>query len=217
MVVFSAYAAQMLNAVKFIVKVPPRYPRASASAKRILEVLDTQPALADGRLSEGKPGLRGDIAFHHVSIRYPGAARPVLEDISFNAKQGETVAFIDATGSGKTTLIHLALRLYDVSGGEVLIDGVDVRDYRQEALQGKIGYVPQKAVLFRGTVQDNVAYGRCGAEELPQGAVREALRIAQAEDFVGQLDGGCREVPWAPATLARWLCPPKNPARPGGA
>jgi ATP-binding cassette subfamily B protein len=206
MVVMTAYASQVMSCIKFITKVLPRWPRASVSAKRICEVLDTEPALLDGALVGGIDGVRGEVAFRNVSFRYPGAANNVLEDISFTANRGETVAFIGATGSGKSTLLSLILRFYEASAGQVLVDGVDVREYSRKALYNKIGYVPQKAVLFKGTVASNVAYGDNGRGNGASGGsgggasgsdgnysvddIRAAVQLAQAKGFVEDLEGG---------------------------
>ena len=190
MVVFSAYAMQILNAVKFIVKVVPRYPRAAVSARRINEVLETEPLIKDGRMTEGKPGIVGEVVFKNVSFRYPGAAKNVLDGISFTARQGETVAFIGSTGSGKSTLVNLVPRLFDAVEGQVLVDGINVKDYKQEALNNKIGYIPQNAVLFNGTVSSNVTYGDNGKGGYSGDDVRKAVHIAQGDEFVGKMEGG---------------------------
>ncbi len=190
MVVFSQYAMQVIMSFMMLVMIFIMLPRASVSAKRINEVLDTEPNILDGTETEGKPGIVGQVEFRSVSFKYPDAAEPVLENISFTAKQGETVAFIGSTGSGKSTLINLVPRFFDATDGEILIDGVNVKDYKMEALFNKIGYVPQKAVLFRGTIKSNVAYGDNGSEEYSEGEVRRAVQIAQSTDFVEKMDGG---------------------------
>ena len=189
MVVFSAYAMQVIMSFMMLVMIFVLWPRASVSAKRINEVLETAPAILDGKVNEGKPGKEGEIEFRNVSFRYPGAADDVLSDISFTAKRGETVAFIGSTGSGKTSLVNLIPRFYDASGGEVLVDGVNVRDYTQEALHNKIGYVPQKAVTFRGTVASNIRYGDNGIEAATDEEVAKAMQIAQGAVFVNQMEG----------------------------
>lgn len=190
MTVFSSYAVQVIMSFMMLVMVFIMLPRASVSAKRINEVLDTHPRILDGNKTEGKSGITGEIEFKSVSFKYPDAAESVLEDISFTAKQGETVAFIGSTGSGKSTLINLIPRFFDVTRGEVLIDGVNVKEYRLESLLNKIGYVPQKAVLFKGTVESNVAYGDNGSgEEYDIDSVKNAVRIAQAADFVEKMEG----------------------------
>ena len=190
MVVFSQYSMQVIMAFMMLVMMFIMLPRASVSAKRINEVLDTEPRVLDGGETEGKPGVVGELEFRSVSFKYPDAAEPVLEDISFTAKRGETVAFIGSTGSGKSTLINLVPRFFDATDGEILIDGVNVRDYKQESLFNKIGYVPQKAVLFKGTVESNVAYGDNGGEDYGIDEVKKAVQIAQGSDFVEKMDGG---------------------------
>ncbi len=190
MVVFSSYSVQVIMSFMMLVMIFFLLPRASVSAKRINEVLGTKPTINNGSLQEGIKGIRGEIEFKNVSFRYPGAAEYVLEDVSFKAKEGETVAFIGSTGSGKSTLINLIPRFYDVTDGEVLIDGVNVKDYNQEYLHNKIGYVPQKAVLFRGTVESNVGYGDNGSEKADIESVKTAVRIAQGTDFVEKMEKG---------------------------
>ena len=189
MVVFSAYAMQVIMSFMMLVMIFVLWPRASVSAKRINEVLETQPSILDGTRTEGEAGRTGEIEFRGVNFRYPGAADDVLCGISFTARRGETVAFIGSTGSGKTTLVNLIPRFYDASGGEVLIDGVNVKDYTQEALHNKIGYVPQKAVTFRGTVASNVAYGENGKSPATEEEIQRAMRIAQGADFVENMEG----------------------------
>jgi ATP-binding cassette subfamily B protein len=164
-------------------------PRASVSAKRINEVLDAEPTILDGERMEGEPGLTGEITFRNVGFKYPDAADYVLEDVSFTASSGETVAFIGSTGSGKSTLINLVPRFFDATEGEVLIDGVNVKDYKLESLYNKIGYVPQKAVLFKGTVSSNVGYGDNGVGSFAEDEVKWAVQIAQGSDFVEKMDG----------------------------
>ena len=190
MVVFSQYAMQVIMSFMMLVMIFIMLPRASVSAKRINEVLDTKPQILDGNKTEGKPGIRGEVVFKSVGFKYPDAAESVLEDISFTASPGETVAFIGSTGSGKSTLINLIPRFFDATGGEILIDGVNVKDYKMEALFNKIGYVPQKAVLFKGTVESNVAYGDNGGEGYGIDEVKKAVQIAQGADFVENMEGG---------------------------
>lgn len=190
MVVFSQYAMQVIMSFMMLVMMFIMLPRASVSAKRINEVLDTKPNILDGSKTGGRPGIVGEVEFRSVSFKYPDAAEPVLENISFTAKRGETVAFIGSTGSGKSTLINLVPRFFEATDGEVLIDGVNVKDYKMEALFNKIGYVPQKAVLFKGTVKSNVAYGDNGSgEDYSMDEVRKAVRIAQGADFVEKMEG----------------------------
>ncbi len=165
-------------------------PRADVSAKRINEVLDTKPQITDGKETRGKAGMAGEVEFRAVSFQYPDTAERVLENISFTAKQGETVAFIGSTGSGKSTLINLIPRFFDATEGEVLVNGVNVKNYKLEALLNKIGYVPQKSVLFKGTVTTNVAYGENGGEGYSEDEVKKAVQIAQGADFVEKMEGG---------------------------
>ena len=189
MVVFSAYAMQVIMSFMMIVMIFVFWPRASVSAKRINEVLETPLSILDGTRTEGDAGRLGEIEFRNVSFRYPDAADDVLSGISFTAKRGEIVAFIGSTGSGKTTLVNLIPRFYDATAGEVLVDGVNVKDYTQDALHNKIGYVPQKAVSFRGTVVSNIAYGENGRERPTGDEIQAAMRIAQGAGFVGQMEG----------------------------
>ncbi len=181
MVVFMQYAMQVIMAFLMLVMIFVMLPRVLVSARRINEVLDTKGCIRDGTRKQGKPGLVGEIEFRDVCFRYPDADGDALHHISFTAHRGQTVALIGATGSGKSSIINLIPRLYDASSGSVLVDGVDVRDYTQQALRAKIGFVPQKAFLFSGTVGSNVGYG---AEEASQEAVRQAVSIAQAAEFV---------------------------------
>lgn len=189
MVVFSQYSMQIIMSFMMMVMMFVILPRASVSAKRINEVLDTESTILDGNEADGMPGHAGEVTFNHVSFKYPDGAEYVLEDISFTAKQGETVAFIGSTGSGKSTLINLVPRFFDVTEGEVLIDGVNVKDYKLEALYNKIGYVPQKAVLFKGTVGFNVAYGENGGDGYSEDEIKKAVQIAQGADFVEEMEG----------------------------
>lgn len=188
MMVFSAYAIQVIMAFMMMTMIFIILPRAAVSAKRINEVLDTVPTILDGTQKQ-QPAAQGTIQVNHVSFRYPGAADYVLQDISFTAKQGETVAFIGATGSGKTTLINLIPRFYDATDGEVLVDGVNVRDYKMTELRNRIGYVSQRAVLFSGSVTSNVAFGDNGGEAATESDVRDAVSLAQSADFVEKMEG----------------------------
>jgi len=190
MIVFSQYAMQVIMSFMLLVIIFMMYPRASVSAKRVNEVLNTKPIIKDGSETEGKPGFTGEVTFKNVGFKYPDAADYVLHNISFTAKRGETVAFIGSTGSGKSTLINLIPRFFDATEGEVLVGGINVKDYKLEALYNKIGYVPQKAVLFKGTVSSNVAYGENGGESYGADEVKRAVRIAQGADFVEKMEGG---------------------------
>ncbi len=188
MVVFSSYAVQVIMSFMMLVMIFILLPRASVSAKRINEVLETKPVIIDGDKKDGEMGVQGTIEFKNVSFQYPGAADYVLENISFQAGKGETVAFIGSTGSGKSTLISLIPRFYDATEGEILVDGVNVKDYAQEALHNKIGYVPQKAVMFRGTVSSNVAFGDNGKKKPLPEEIKSAVRTAQGSEFVENME-----------------------------
>lgn len=188
MVVFSSYAMQVVMAFMMLTMIFIMLPRASVSAKRINEVLDTQPRILDGSVTEGEPGWEGEVEFRHVSFKYPDAADYVLEDISFRAHRGETVAFIGSTGSGKSTLVNLIPRFYDATEGEVLVDGVNVKEYTTYALHNKLGYVSQKAVMFSGTVTSNVAYGDNGQGGFNDRDVEKAVEIAQGREFVEKME-----------------------------
>lgn len=189
MVVFSSYAIQVIMSFMMLVMIFIMLPRASVSAKRINEVLDTKPQIADGDRTEGQPGVVGEIEFRSVSFKYPDAAEAVLDNISFTVKRGETTAFIGSTGSGKSTLINLIPRFFDATEGEVLVDGINVKDYKLESLLNKIGYVPQKAVLFKGTVSSNVGYGDNGTGDFTEEEIKWAVGIAQGTEFVKKMDG----------------------------
>ena len=189
MVVFSSYAMQVIMSFLMLSIIFVLYPRAQVSAQRIREVLDTAPTMQNGTETRGD-GTEGEVVFDHVSFRYPGGDGYVLEDISFTAHKGETVAFIGATGSGKSSLVNLIPRLYDVSEGSVKVDGVDVRDYDREALRNKLGYVSQKAVLFAGDIRGNITLGENGKGPEDGETVDKALSIAQASEFVDNLLDG---------------------------
>ena len=189
MVVFSSYAMQVIMSFLMLSIIFVMYPRAQVSAQRIREVLDTAPTMQNGTETRGD-GTEGEVVFDHVSFRYPGGDGYVLEDISFTAHKGETVAFIGATGSGKSSLVNLIPRLYDVSEGSVKVDGVDVRDYDREALRNKLGYVSQKAVLFAGDIRGNITLGENGKGPQDGETVDKALSIAQASEFVDNLLDG---------------------------
>lgn len=181
MVVFMQYAMQVIMAFLMLVMIFVMLPRVTVSASRVNEVLDTKARIVDGRETQGKPGMKGEIEFRDVSFRYPDADGDAIHHISFTAHHGQTVALIGATGCGKSSIINLIPRLYDATSGQVLVDGVDVRDYTQDALRGKIGFVPQKAFLFSGTVSSNVGYGE---DKTSGAAIRKAVAIAQAAEFV---------------------------------
>lgn len=181
MVVFMQYAMQVIMAFLMLVMIFVMLPRVTVSAGRVNEVLDTKARIVDGKETQGNPGMKGEIEFRDVSFRYPDADGDTIHHISFTAHHGQTVALIGATGCGKSSIINLIPRLYDATSGQVLVDGVDVRDYTQDALRSKIGFVPQKAFLFSGTVSSNVGYGEDNASGA---AIRKAVSIAQAAEFV---------------------------------
>lgn len=187
MIVFSQYAMQVVMAFMMLVMIFVLVPRASVAAKRINEVLDTEPAIEDGAETEAKAGMTGEVEFRHVSFKYPDAEKNVLEDITFTAHKGDTVAFIGSTGCGKSTVINLIPRFYDATEGEVLVDGMNVKEYTQEALRNRIGYVSQKAILFSGTVAGNVAYGENGGKPAGREDIVDAVHTAQADEFVEKL------------------------------
>ena len=190
MIVFSSYVMQIVMSFMTLAMMFVVLPRAAVSAKRINEVIDTVPAVTEGQSIKGLDGKSGEVAFSHVSFKYPDAEEYVLKDITFTAKKGETVAFVGATGSGKSTLINLVPRFFDATEGEVTIDGINVKDYKFEVLFNKIGYVPQQAVMFRGTVESNVAFGDFSDVGYSLDDVKRAVRIAQGADFVEEMDGG---------------------------
>ncbi len=187
MVVFSSYSMQVIMSFLMLAMIFMMLPRASVSAKRINEVLDTELSIKDGKFN-GDTKETGTVEFKNVSFKYPDAEEYLLKDISFKANKGETVAFIGSTGSGKSSLINLIPRFYDATDGEVLVDGVDVKEYKQESLRNKISYVPQKATLFHGTVSSNVSFGDNGKGKINTKKIEEAVRVAQAEEFVSKMD-----------------------------
>lgn len=188
-VVFSSYAMQVVMAFMMLVMVFILMPRASVAAKRINEVLDTEIRIKNGTSTQEAIGTVGEIEFKNVSFKYPDAEDYVIKDISFKAEKGETVAFIGATGSGKSTLINLIPRFYDATEGEVLVNGVNVKEYDQKYLRNKLGYVPQKVILFEGTVESNIAFGDNGKSEISKDDVVYGVYGAQASEFVEKLDG----------------------------
>ncbi|MCD7958754.1 MAG: ABC transporter ATP-binding protein/permease [Ruminococcus sp.] len=190
MVVFSQYAVYVIMSFMMLVMIFMMLPRASVAGKRIMEVMDTKCRIIDGTRKNGESGQSGEIEFRDVSFRYldsEGAEGNVLEHISFTAHRGETIAFIGSTGCGKSTLINLVPRFYDVTEGQVLVDGVNVKEYAQKELRNKIGYVSQKATLFGGTIRSNVSYGDNGKQSADTEQVAEAIEIAQASEFVEKL------------------------------
>ena len=187
MVVFSSYGMHVIMSFLVLSFIFMMIPRAQISAKRINEVLDEEISVKEGKF-KGKTKEVGTVEFKNVSFKYPEADDYVLKNISFKVNKGETIAFIGSTGSGKSTLINLVPRFYDVTEGEVLVDGVNVKEYTTEALNNKLGYVPQKAVMFTGTVEDNVSYGDNGKGKISLDKVKEAVKVAQGKDFVEKME-----------------------------
>ena len=189
MVVFSSYAMQVIMSFLMLAMIFMMLPRAQVSANRINEVLDTEISIKDGKINTKTNNEVGTVEFKNVSFKYPDADEYLLKDISFKANKGDTVAFIGSTGSGKSTLINLIPRFYDATEGEVLVDGINVKDYTQEFLHNKIGYVPQKAVMFNGTVRTNISYGDNGKEKPTDEQIKKAIEVAQGTEFVEKMDG----------------------------
>ena len=187
MVVFSSYGMQVIISFLMLTMIFMVLPRAQVSANRINEVLDSEVSILSGNF-KGKTSETGVVEFRNVSFKYPDADEYLLKNISFKANKGEVVAFIGSTGSGKSTLINLVPRMYDATDGEVLVDGVNVKDYDLHELNNRIGYISQKAVMFTGTVEENVAYGDNGKEKPNINKIKEAIKIAQGEDFVLKMD-----------------------------
>jgi ATP-binding cassette subfamily B protein len=190
MIVFSSYAMQVIMAFLMLAMIFMMIPRAGVSAERINEVLDTDITIKDGKMTEDKTSEKGTIEFKNVSFKYPDGDENVLNNISFKANKGETIAFIGATGSGKSTLINLIPRFYDVTDGEVLVDGINVKEYSQELLHNKIGYVSQKAVIFNDTVSNNIAYGDNGKGKIEEEKIIKAIEVAQGKEFVEKMEDG---------------------------
>ena len=188
-VVFSSYAMQVVMAFMMLVIVFILMPRASVAAKRINEVLDTEIKIKNGTTSQEIVSAVGEIEFKNVSFKYPDADDYVIKDISFKVNRGETVAFIGATGSGKSTLINLIPRFYDATEGEVLVNGMNVKEYDQKHLRNKLGYVPQKVTLFEGSIESNIAFGDNGRSKISKDDVVYGIYGAQATEFVERLDG----------------------------
>lgn len=187
MIVFSSYAMQVIMAFLMLAMIFMMLPRAEVCAKRINEVLDTKSTIKNGTIKKKMPGKEGTVEFKNVSFKYPDADEYILENISFTANTGETVAFIGSTGSGKSTLINLIPRFYDATEGEVLVDGINVKEYDEEYLNNIIGYVPQKAVMFSGSILSNITYGKSINGKPSKDKVKEAIKISQAEEFVSKL------------------------------
>ena len=188
MVVFTSYGMQVISAFLMLAMIFMILPRAQVSAKRINEVLDSDIAIKDGKMIVKDTKEIGTVEFKNVSFKYPDSDEYLLKNISFKVEKGETIAFIGSTGSGKSTLINLVPRFYDATEGEILIDGINVKDYTLESLNNKIGYVPQKAVMFTGTVKSNVGYGYNGKKEATLNKIKEAIEVAQGTDFVTKMD-----------------------------
>ena len=188
MVVFSSYGMQVIISFLMLAMIFMMWPRAQVSASRINEVIDEEEKIKDGNISESHSDIVGTVEFRNVSFKYPDADEYLLRNISFKVNKGETIAFIGSTGSGKSTLINLVPRFYDVTDGEILVDGINVKDYTQEALHNKIGYVPQRAVMFTGTVKENVSYGDNGKGKPTDEEVKKAIDVAQGTDFVLKMD-----------------------------
>ena len=187
MVVFSSYAIHVIMSFLMVAIIFLTIPRAQVSAGRINEVLETPITIKDGNFDDDT-AEKGTVEFRNVSFKYPDAEEYLLKNISFKAERGQTVAFIGSTGSGKSTLINLVPRFYDVTDGEVFVDGVNVKDYTQKALRRKLGYIPQKAVIFSGTVASNIAYGDSGNGKPSEKKIQQAAKVAQAKNFVEKLD-----------------------------
>ena len=189
-IVFSNYASQVLASFMMLAMTIIMYPRVSVSSKRLLEVLNTKSTIVNGNFDGENTAVRGKIEFNHVSFKYPDSDNYVLKDISFVANPGETVAIVGSTGCGKSTLIHLIPRFYDVTSGKITIDNIDIKDYTKEGLNSKIGYVPQKAVFMSNTVSENVGYGNKYGQVPSQEQIEKAIEIAQARSFVMQMSEG---------------------------
>lgn len=186
MVVFSSYSMQVIMSFLMLAMIFMMMPRAQVSAERINEVLETKSSLKEGDF-DGKTTETGTVEFKNVSFKYPDAEEYLLKNISFKAEKGQTIAFIGSTGSGKSTLINLVPRFYDATDGEVLVDGINVKNYQEKALNNKLGYIPQKAVIFNGSVNFNISYGDNGKEKT-QKDIKEAISVAQAKEFVEKMD-----------------------------
>lgn len=191
MVVYLSYAMQVVSSFMILIFIFMLIPRASVSAKRINEVLNIEAKIVDGEGNE-TTDKTGEVEFKNVSFKYPDAKEYVLKNISFKANKGETIAFIGSTGSGKSTLINLIPRFYDASDGEILIDGIDIKNYKQEILHNKIGYISQRAVIFSGDIESNIIFGENGKEKINEEEIYKALEISQAKEFVDNLKDGIK-------------------------
>ncbi len=188
MMEFTSYALQVIMAFMMLIIIFVMLPRAITAGKRVGEVISTENSIKDGEITFANES--GTVEFDNVNFRYPNAEEPILKNINLKINKGETVAFIGSTGSGKSTLINLIPRFYDVTDGAIKVDGVDVREYSQKALHDRIGFVPQKAVLFSGTVRENVDFGEKTGQTINDEQIKQAINIAQATDFVDKMDGG---------------------------
>ena len=186
MIVFSSYAMQVIMSFLMLAMIFMMLPRANVSAKRINEVLETKSSIKDGTIKSSKE--TGTIEFKNVSFKYPDADEYLLKNISFKIEKGQTIAFIGSTGSGKSTLINLIPRFYDATDGEVLVDGINVKEYKLESLHNKLGYIPQKAVMFNGTISSNISYGESNQKKPSKTKIKEAIKVAQAEEFVTKME-----------------------------
>ena len=189
MVVFSSYGMQVIMSFLMLAMIFMMWPRAQVSARRINEIFDQDISIKDGTFLGNDTKEVGTVEFKNVSFKYPDADDYLLKNISFKANKGDVVEFIGSTGSGKSSLINLVPRFYDATDGEVLVDGVNVKDYTQEALHNKIGYVPQKAVMFTGTVAQNVAYGDNGRSKPTLEEIKKAIEVSQGSEFVSKMEG----------------------------
>jgi len=187
MVVFSSYAIHVIMSFLMVAMIFMMIPRAQVSADRINEVLEEEITIKDGNFDD-ETAEKGTVEFRNVSFKYPDAEEYLLRNISFKAEKGQTVAFIGSTGSGKSTLINLVPRFYDATDGEIFVDGVNVKDYKQKALRRKLGYIPQKAVIFSGTVASNISYGDSGNGKPTEKQIQTAAKVAQAKNFIEKLD-----------------------------
>ena len=185
MIVFSAYAMQIVMSFMMFSIIFVLYPRAEVAAKRVNEVLNTKSLIVQGDKENGIE--KGTVEFKNVSFKYPDAEEYMLKDISFKINKGETVAFIGGTGCGKSTIINLIPRLYDATSGEVMVDGLNVKEYKEKSLYDKIGYISQKAVMFKGTILDNVGFGLKNNKKVTKDAIKEAIKVAQGNEFVDKL------------------------------
>ena len=188
MVVFSSYGMQVIMSFIMLAMIFMILPRAKVSADRINEVLDTDCSIKEGKFDGNKTKEVGTVEFRNVSFKYPDAEEYLLRDISFKANKGDTVAFIGSTGSGKSTLINLIPRFYDATEGEILVDGVNVKDYKLDSLYNKLGYIPQKAVMFDGSVNFNISFGESKNGKKSEKLIKKAIEVAQAKEFVEEMD-----------------------------